>query len=457
MSAIEVRSSSKFISEKKYVFDFVFEILNIDWNFIEIDGDHETELYLNEKCIFRCTNDFWIRAESEWLKTSLIPTNFNNFPVPTDLNLGEKYLPVFFGKCYYHSKYEPLPSFNLGFDFFGTIFFLLTGYEERIQNYKGERFSFSQSILNKFNLIERPLVDEYIWFLGAILKRAGLFPLKSSDNHSLSVSCDVDNPFAKNLSAFNLMANTVASCLRAGELSDFKNWFYSYGSPDFLRDPYVLGTIKIMDANERAGNCVTFNFIPYMTSEKKDGKICLSDSKLDLLIKLIVDRGHKIGIHPGFLSYDSDHFMSRSFKSFNDYFRKYVNEEVGLTGRQHYLNWNYSKTDRLLCKYQLHEDSTLGFAESIGFRCGTSHRFKIYDYEFRCSLDLYEQPLIVMEDSLISKRYMGLGYSEEAYNRVQGCFAKCKKFGGKMTLLWHNCHLGSKTDIEFYSALLAIK
>jgi hypothetical protein len=456
MQAIKVVTSKKFESEKKYIFDFVFNSLGLQWILIESESDLYTELHFNDKCILRCSNEFWIRAEQEWLSVSLIPSGHTNLLVPSEYDLGEKYLPIFYGvNSLSYNNLNHMVDF--GFDLFGTIFFLLTGYEERVQSFEGERFPFKKSILCKFHLIERPLVDEYIWLVSSVFKKSGVEVTNYSNNDVLVVSCDVDNPFLKKIKAEDLIKNSILSCIRTKKITDFKNIFNAYTSSDPLSDPYVKGIFEIMNANERIGSKVTFNFIPLVTSLDKDGTGGFGSKEYQFLFKSILEREHKIGLHPGFLSYADDNLMRQSFDAFHSHLDKYLGPNNDLTGRQHYLNWVYSKTDRLLCENNLYKDSTLGFAESIGFRCGTSRQFKIYDYELRCQLDIYEQPLIVMEDSLISKRYMGLGYSDLAFQRVLACYKKCKKFGGKMTLLWHNCHLGTEKDIDFYHELLAIK
>lgn len=456
MQVIKVITSKNSFSEKKYIFDFVFSCLGLDWIYVESQYELWTELHFDNKCILRCSNDFWIRSEREWLRRSLIPTGYRNLIVPPEYKLGEKYLPIFFGEnsIVLNNKNQTV---DFRFDLFGTIFFLLSGYEERVQTFEGERFPFHKSILKKFDLIERPLVDEYIWLISAVFKKSGVGVVGYSNDDVLDVSCDVDNPFLKSIKLENLMKNSISSFIRTKKITDFKNILNAFISSDPLDDPYVKGIFEIMSANERINRRVTFNFIPLITSQEKDGAGGFGNKEHHFLFKSIFDRGHKIGLHPGFSSYADESLMKQSFDTFHSHLDKYMGSNIELTGRQHYLNWVYSKTDRFLCANHLNKDTSLGFAESIGFRCGTSRQFKIYDYEFRRELDLYEQPLIVMEDSLISRRYMGLGYSELAFQRVLGCYRKCKKFGGKMTLLWHNCHLGTEKDKAFYHELIAIK
>lgn len=454
MHNVIIKTSGNFLPEKLYIFDFVFSCLGLKWLVLESSENKNTELYFNGQCVLTCVNDFWLRAEQEWLSPSIIPTSFKRLDVPAEFDLGESYLPVFFGDNRFHINESHI---DVSFDVFGTIFFLLTGYEERVQVFDAGRFPFQKSILNKFNLIERPLVDEYVWFLYSAMKQCGIELSEYKKSETLKVSCDVDNPFATHMPVTTYIKNLIASFVQTKKIPNLAGLIKPYISSNAYDDPYVAGILKIMNENEKINSVVTFNFISCITSYEMDGLVPFDEYKYDFIFKEIVDRGHKIGIHPGYLSYSNESYMRKSFESFRSRVSEYIGDNEALTGRQHYLNWNYAKTDRLLCLNDLHEDSSIGFAESIGFRCGTSRRFRIFDYEQRTALSLYEQPLIVMEDSLLSQRYMNLGYTDQAYQRVLSCFNKCKKFGGKMTLLWHNCHLGTDKDVDFYRQLLLIK
>lgn len=53
-----------------------------------------------------------------------------------------------------------------------------------------------------------------------------------------------------------------------------------------------------------------------------------------------------------------------------------------------------------------------------------------------------------MQCSVITKRYQGLGYSDQALALMQQYRDTCHRFSGDFTLLWHNSQLGSEADVS---------
>lgn len=100
-------------------------------------------------------------------------------------------------------------------------------------------------------------------------------------------------------------------------------------------------------------------------------------------------------------------------------------------------------------------DSTLGFADRAGFRCGTARAFRMFDLAKDRGLNLIQRPLIAMECSVIAPRYMNLGYGPEAFDVFSRLKQACRRVKGDFGLLWHNSHLTTEADRELYRAVLA--
>jgi hypothetical protein len=102
----------------------------------------------------------------------------------------------------------------------------------------------------------------------------------------------------------------------------------------------------------------------------------------------------------------------------------------------------------------LEYDSTLGYADHPGFRCGTCFEYPMFDATMQRALCVRQRPLVLMECSILSTRYLGMGYSDEALAlmmRYQEC---CRRVGGNFTLLWHNSYFANQEDRRFYQALV---
>lgn len=95
------------------------------------------------------------------------------------------------------------------------------------------------------------------------------------------------------------------------------------------------------------------------------------------------------------------------------------------------------KTVSVLEDCKIKYDTSLGFAEKIGFRRGTCFPFYLYNFEKNKISQVIEIPLIVMDSSLSNTKYMGLS-QEKAIEHIFDLINEVKKFNGVFTILWHN-------------------
>jgi len=123
-------------------------------------------------------------------------------------------------------------------------------------------------------------------------------------------------------------------------------------------------------------------------------------------------------------------------------------------GRQHFLRWEAPTTWRAWADAGLAYDSSLGYADRVGFRSGTCHEHEVFDLRARRRLPLRERPLVVMEATLPERKYMGLGH-EAAVETARRLRATCERFGGDFTLLWHNSYLLTAADRQAFRRVIA--
>jgi hypothetical protein len=129
-------------------------------------------------------------------------------------------------------------------------------------------------------------------------------------------------------------------------------------------------------------------------------------------------------------------------------------------GRQHYLRFHVPTTWRQWEQAGLQYDSTMGFADYEGFRCGTCHPYRPFDLEQDREMMIEEVPLIVMDTSLFHYRKMS---HDQGKDRVLDLACRCAEVGGTFTLLWHNTSFSGAWQKwgamypEILSELLAIQ
>jgi hypothetical protein len=96
-------------------------------------------------------------------------------------------------------------------------------------------------------------------------------------------------------------------------------------------------------------------------------------------------------------------------------------------------------------------DSTVGYADRIGFRAGTCIPYRPWLFSLDRAANLLEIPLLVMDGTLL--HYMGLS-PEQSLDAVQELVARCRAVGGVFTLLWHNSSLLDPGAAALYRQLL---
>lgn len=347
----------------------------------------------------------------------------------------------------------------LPFDVFGAIFFQLSRYEEVVQSIEDThgRFPYSSSLAYRCELIDRPLIDEYIF----IIRRAitHLWPdleLKFEEP-CITVSCDVDVPYTPQVSSLKgtlkLMAGDIIkrrSILRA--LQSGLNWAFSKMS--IYQFDSCDSFDFIMRENEKRGNRVVFYFISEDSIDGMNGQYQIGEKRIRRLMRQIHKRGHVIGIHGGYGTYQDQEQFARELENLKNVLAEESIDQPHIPSRQHYLRWDAKTTPSIHAKSNILCDSSLSYAEHAGFRAGTSHAFPLYDLIERRKLEVEEQPLIVMEASVIENSYMGLGESEAAARYMKALKETCFRFGGTYTLLWHNDALQTKASRRIYLGLL---
>lgn len=458
------------VGEREYVLSILFgERFELPWTLRQTDRkDVRIE-------VRNCTGslqfpDFFFSQFAPSADKWLTPHSLPKFPLyqwdarevlPGPL-LAEPVIPVIYGAVPTRarsSKYDGNLQVDLPVDIFGSVFYMLSRYEEAVvlERDKHDRFPAPASLAYRAGFLDRPIVDEYVEILRAAMQLLWPSLRRKQRQPRTLVSCDVDSPFLfKGTPRSTLFgvggALLKRRSLRIAQKQLIGNWKAWRGNYDL--DEHRAGLDWIMRVNERAGRPAAFYFIPENTDLKLDTSISLTEPRMRALLREIHARGHEIGIHPGYNTYKHPEALTRSVATLRRVLDEEGIDQPYIGGRQHFLRWETRTTPRLLDNCGLLYDTTLSYADHPGFRCGTCREYPLYDLVNRRALQLRERPLIVMECSVIAERYLNLGYSDEALALMQNYRTICHRFGGDFTLLWHNSHLDTHDDRRFYQALV---
>lgn len=395
---------------------------------------------------------------------NLFPKDFDYFKkenLPDEITYGnyfflpEQDIPILYGGK--DVSMDTL-SITLDADIFASTFLMLTRWEEYVNSAKDahDRFPAQESIASKFNFLSRPIVNEYVELLWAIFYHLDPEMQRKARSYRLFVSCDVDFPYdPAHRSFYRTLRRTAYRCMKSNLREHhfpLLNYFVGKTKPDY--DLYTLRLNWLMTLNERFGNIVAFNFIPLLTDAAFEYNFQLSEEKVKKVILQIASRGHELGFHPGYQTYKDENLFFRSLTHYQTFLTENgLNNQIK-GGRQHFLRWSFPETLSLWDESGLSYDSTLGYPDDPGFRCGTCYEFPLFNVLERKTLTLRERPLILMECSVIDARYLGLGRTEEARRKMLELKQTCKKYSGDFSLLWHNSAFHTKFDEDVYRELI---
>lgn len=408
------------------------------------------------------SSHFFRRASRKWLKPSSMPLlPLETWDTESDgwsFELIESVVPIIYGRP---GILEGDNSCHCNLDIFGSAFFMLSRYEELV-NLKRDshgRFPATESVAYKEGFLDRPIINEYLEILWNLLSRTWSDLVRKKFAYQRFVTCDVDWPFDPKVSYFKYGIRSAAhSLIKKGQLiKSFKIVLQSsmriFGYQ--VNDTYRKAIDWIMAVNEEVGNKVSFYFITHNTS-KLDTFDDFGSLRIRSLFKTIVERGHEVGIHPGYNTFRNPENFKQTVKKFLGILQGEKITQKNIGGRQHYLRWDAAKTPQLWDKNLITYDSSLGYADRAGFRCGICYSFEMYDLVNREILKTKQIPLIVMENTIISSAYEDLGYSEDARQRFVNLSESCRRYNGLFTLLWHNTSLQSPESRKLYLDIIKL-
>lgn len=346
---------------------------------------------------------------------------------------------------------------HVSFDIMGSIFFFISRMEEygSFVSDKHDRYSSDQSVLEKWNVLNRPIADEYTELLWHYL--SSIFPdlQRTQASGRIIPTCDVDRPLEILMTWKNVIRHFVKGVLKrpvTALKALHRRGSTMMGSYD--KDEHLNNIRWMMSACEKEGLTVEFNFIADHSHPKLDGSYSITDAPIRHIILEIHQRGHEIGVHPSYNTYLDKQQTKKEVHALNQLLTQLKLDTKVRVGRQHFLRWRTPETLYNWIDAGVEEDSTMSFADKAGFRAGTSRMYKWYDLTKGCVTPLMEKPLIFMECTVIAERYMNMGYSEEAMNYVLDLKRKSLKYGGNFVFLWHDYHFYSEKDKLFYQKII---
>lgn len=346
----------------------------------------------------------------------------------------------------------------INYDILGLTYWALSRQEEVNRNDLDNhgRFPATSSHAYKYGYLERPIVDEWLHILRQVIQRTWPGIQLKQHQFSIKVSHDVDSPSRYGFCSTKQLTRTMGGDII--KRSDFKSALLApwirLNTQQTLHpvDPY--NTFDwIMDVSEQHNLKSAFYFI-CGGNAAQDADYELEHPAIRALIRRIHERGHEIGLHPSYNTYQNPEYIVQEAHLLRRVCTEEAIEQQEWGGRMHYLRWEQPTTLNGWEQAKMSYDSTLSYADRPGFRCGTCFEYTAFNPVKQEVLGFKIRPLIAMECTVIADTYMNLGYTKQAVEKFLSLKETCRKVRGTFTLLWHNSNLINRQDKLIYRHII---
>ncbi len=326
---------------------------------------------------------------------------------------------------------------TLNVDLVASTFVFLTGYQEVVTSgtldKRGRRLA-EESFQLRLDLVDRPIVNEYARYLRSILQDqlASLRfrnPEWAGSRYAMALTRDIDT----NHKATDLSFRGMISLAARGKFQIVTNSLQHRfrRRMDHRKDPY--DNIDAITAwEEMNGVRSSLYVMPSSLIGDAGYKLSLLAREWDL--SGLQERGWEVGFHPGYRTYASQ----AAFLEEKSAFDEFVGENAE-GGRQHGLRFLAPYTWRHWEDSGFRYESTLGFPEREGFKCGICVPFRPFDILENRVMNLWEMPLTLMDSTLDYYRKLDAAQARASITRL---LDQTREHSGVFVLLWHNTTFG---------------
>ena len=294
-----------------------------------------------------------------------------------------------------------------------------------------------------------PTLDYHIALVRDLVTRAGLPfleipPVPAGYRFTCCLTHDIDHPLLRNhrwdhtMFGFifrSLIMSPINVCRGRISMNGLlRNWAAVVRLPfvhlGMAADPWS-GFDQYVQVEAGLGS--TYFFIAERDNPggRRDGQVAgkracrYSLSEVASQLKSIITAGKEIALHGLDAWMDADSASQE---------KRQLSQATGESVVGTRMHWLYFDQDSHVALEQagFSYDSTVGYNEAVGYRAGTSQIYRPLRNE-----TLLELPLHIMDTALFYPSYLNLG-EREAFRLVASMLDQVERFGGVLTLNWHD-------------------
>ena len=423
-----VEIPSHFAEERIYTLKVLLkEFLGLTFEYEVNEGITDVIISHNDRQLI-IEDHFFNLYKDDYLIKDSIPGSIQSFSSP---EWEVENVPVIYGASEISVSNNAV---RCRLDLIASTFFMLTRWEEHVVNEYDQhgRFEAKRSLAYREGFLDRPIVNEYVELLFKLLQHIDPELKRSERKFNIVPTHDVDHLrlWKDFVSIRKRLAHNFITQKRIKV--GIQNLFDAFLTKMNLKSDPFDSFDYLMNHSEEAGVQSRF-YILGGGETKFDKNFNYERSEFKSLSDNIEARGHIIGYHPNYLAFEND--------------QEWIKHKIGLEkvvgnplteGRHHFLRFRAPYTWQLWEEHQMNCDSTLGYHDQPGFRCGVSYPFSVFNFITREHLKLIERPLIFMEVTPIEYMKMGV---DDTIELVDQLLSSVKKYKGDFVFLWHNSSL----------------
>lgn len=322
---------------------------------------------------------------------------------------------------------------DLPFDIFAASFYLLSRYEEYLPHAKDEfgRFAHTGSLAWREGFLDIPLVNYWLQDLREALGRRYADITFRYTAFKFIPTYDID-------SAWSILNKgwwrNLGGALRSMAKGEWRSLWDRIGVlRGRLRDPF--------DAYEWLDSlhlyCRLRPYYFFLVAARYSGvdrNISPSSEAMRQLIHYHAS-GYRLGIHPSWRSGDDERVLREEIE-----WLEVIAGRPITRSRQHYIRFTLPYTYRLLLKYGIRQDFSMGYGSINGFRASVAASFYWYDLEKEETTALRVFPFCFMD---ANSHYEQRHTAPQAMTELMHYYRRIRRVNGLMVTIWHNSFLGS--------------
>jgi len=332
---------------------------------------------------------------------------------------------------------------DLAFDIFAASFYLLSRYEEYLPHVKDDfgRFTAKESLAYKHRFLSQPVIDIWAYKLKDVLQER--FPEFVFPNRTYKVQPVIDVPMTYYFRKKGLLRTIGGTLADIGRFR-FKQLYQRYSVlMGFKRDPY--DTFKWIITKQKQCDfkfMVLFLIGDYSTYDKN---ISINKKEFVSLIKSVADYCN-VGLKASYFALEDISILKKEKLKME----AVINRDLQAV-RHSFSKLNLPQSYRNLVELEIHQDYTMGYIDTLGFRAGTCTPFQFYDLDFEVQTPLQINPYHCLDFALL-KYQSELDKKEHLLKLIK----EIKEVNGTFTPVFHNYTFSNLERWEGFRSLFTI-